>query len=109
MKVIDLCANEVVRMKMEDVFGYEGNCWKGFYRDLLVGSLDEINFKYEDIDRSVFVLGDGGDLLRLKDGRYINVCWRGDMCRVWEEDEYMCRRCDMVFDRKISVEELYED
>lgn len=109
MKVIDLCANEVVRMKMEDVFEYDGYCWKGFYNKLLDCSLDRINFKYEDIDRNVFVLDDGGDLIRLKDGRYMNVCWRGDVCRVWKEDEYMCKRYDMVFNKEISLDELYED
>lgn len=91
MKVLDMgYCNEkdmLSTRSVKDTFIYEGRSWKGYYYKMLFGSLDEINFKYEDIDRRYFIMEDGGELIVLKDGTILNVCWRGDMCRVWEEDD----------------------
>lgn len=90
MKVLDMCVcdeNEMVdKIKVKEFFG-EFGCisWREYFECLEEGSLDILSFNYEDIDRSVFVIDDGGELIRLKNGCYVNICWRGDCCRIWFE------------------------
>lgn len=89
MKIIDLCYVEeenVVSVKEEKEFFEEGS-FREYFRNMYRGSLDKIWFKFKDVDVDIFVYLDGGDMIRLKNGEYINVCWRGDMCRVWVEDD----------------------
>lgn len=89
MKVIDFCyCEEKDRVcKMEEKEFFEGGSFREYYKDMCRGSLDKIWFKFKDVDVDVFVYLDGGDMIRLKNGEYVNVCWRGDMCRVWVEDD----------------------
>ena len=89
MKVIDFCYVEEkdrVCVKEEREFFEEGS-FRNYFRDMCRGSLDKIWFSFKDVDVNVFVYLDGGDMIRLKNGEYVNVCWRGDMCRVWVEDD----------------------
>lgn len=94
MKVYDKCICDenkmVFRSSMEKVFEYEFGSWKDYYRSLEEGSLDILDFEYEDIDRRYFVIDDGGECIVLKDGSIINICWRGGMCRVWREEDEDC-------------------
>ena len=53
------------------------------------GSLDDLDFTFDDVVRNIVIIGDGGDYILLKDGRVFNVCWRGDCCRVWLEKDVM--------------------
>ena len=66
----------------EEVLDGMDECFKSLHDC----SLDKLWFDYKDINQKVFVMDDGGDILLLKDGSLVNVCWRGDQCRVWKED-----------------------
>ena len=90
MKVLDMCVcdenNMVFKSSVREFFEeFECRSWRDYYNYLKECSLDILSFNYEDIDRSVFVIDDGGELIRLKDGCYVEICWRGDCCRVWFE------------------------
>ena len=61
--------------------------WVGYWNAMQYGCLDDIEVNYDDIDRKVYVVSDGGELFRLKDGRWMNICWRGAACHIWEEDD----------------------
>lgn len=92
MKIIDLCCcdrNDAVYSVNARKFFADANYsnWRGYYNSLVEGSRGRINFQYDDIDRSVFVIDDGGDIIRLKDARYFAVCWRFGECAVWEIDD----------------------
>lgn len=103
MKILDLCIcdeNEMVYAKTEkEFFGYfecDGD-WKGYYKNLKAGSLDKISFTLKDVYKDVFVVDDGGELIRLKDGSYMRICWRGCACRVWpEKDEEFTEYLDSM-------------
>lgn len=88
MKVIDFCCCEKEDMvyKVSEKEFFDGGSFREYYENMVDGSLDEIWFKFEDVDKKLFVFLDGGDVIRLKNGKYVNVCWRGSMCRVWEVD-----------------------
>lgn len=85
--VIDMLACNKEEARREDYVEEVLGSWKHFYRELLNGSLDEINFDLQDIDQTIIYQTDDGEILRLKDGKYIETCWRGSMCRVWEVDD----------------------
>lgn len=108
MKVIDTIGGEVIRMSTKDVFEYEGGNWRGYYNSLKQCSLDTIDFNYEDINKQVFVIEDGGEIINLNDGRWMNVSWRGTACRVWEEeDEDKCGRLSLIA-KGADIDILYE-
>lgn len=89
VKVLDLCVvgeNNVSEYDEKELFEYEGKSWNRYIRNINDGNLDGVYLQKKDVDTSVFIIADGGELIRLKDGTYLNVCWRGDCCRVWEED-----------------------
>ena len=90
MKVIDFCYCEKEDMvyKISEEEFFDGGSFREYYEEMVYGSLDEIWFKFEDIDKGLFVILDGGDIIRLKNGKYVNVCWRGGMCRIWELDNW---------------------
>lgn len=76
-----------LRQSQEIYFEYSSpRSWSGYLDSVNFGNLDSMCFELSEIDKNVFIIDDGGELFRLKDGTYINVCWRGDTCRVWEED-----------------------
>lgn len=107
-KVIDTVGGEITRMSPRDVFGYEGGTWKEYYNSLNRCSLDRIDFNYEDINKQVFVIEDGGEMINLNDGRWMIVCWRGDACRVFEEeDEDKCGRLSLIA-KGADIDILYE-
>lgn len=90
MKVYDYCCDERFVISVKEFFEVNGcNNWKDYYELLDSCSLyeNEVYFEYEDIDRKVFVIDGGGELIRLKNGDFVNICWRGDVCRVWKEDD----------------------
>ena len=87
MKVtcIDLCF-----IKEEDMV-YEANednklDFKDTIEGIFSGSLDTLWFTKKDIDKRVFIMLDGGEMVLLKDGTLVNACFRGPFCRVWKED-----------------------
>ena len=90
MKILDLCSYEpdnIFEAKPRDMFEYSSPRSRSGYLDSVnSGNLDGMCFELSEIDKKVFIIDDGGELFRLKDGTYINVCLRGDVCRVWEED-----------------------
>ena len=90
MKVIVFCDCEKEDMVCEvsEKEFFDGGSFREYYENMVDGSLDEIWFKFEDVDKKLFVCLDGGDVIRLKNGKYVNVCWRGSMCRVWELDNW---------------------
>ena len=61
--------------------------WESYYEELEYGSLDDIWFDLADIDQNVYILDDGGEMIRLKDGTFVNIVFRGDSCHIWEEDD----------------------
>lgn len=90
MKKINLielnCCDEndmIKKVNVDEIF----DSWKEYYNEIVSGSLDTIEFKYKDIDKSVFYVDDGGELIRLINGSYYNICWRCECCRVWIEDD----------------------
>ena len=106
MKIIDMCiCEEGKKVYKEDArrFMEEWKGWRGYYNTLLWGSVDEIWFMFEDIDRSVFIVEDGGEVIRLKSGEYVNVCWRGLRCRVWSmwDDHEATKVYDELRKRKV--------
>lgn len=83
--IINLCScdeNKVSKMdlEMEEEFKIELD-------EIFECSLDELDFEKKDINKKFWILDDGGDMIVLKDGRIINVCFRYGMCRIWEEDD----------------------
>lgn len=91
VKVLDLCVVDEDQMVDEqdekELFTYEGGNFKRYIEQVNMCNLDDEVFDQDEIDKSVFVVDDGGELFRTKDGRYYEVCWRGDDCRVWQEDD----------------------
>lgn len=92
IKILDLCVvnedNNIWYADPEEIFEYEEpRSWKGYIDRLNNCNLDNLTFNLDNIDTSVFIIDDGGELFRTNDGVYYEVCWRGDMCRVWEEDD----------------------
>lgn len=87
VKVLDmLCVDEndmIYKEREDELFGG----WRNYICEIKLGSIDDIDFVYEDVDKSVFIIEDGGELIRLKNGKYVNICWRFSMCRVWYEDD----------------------
>lgn len=85
--VLDKCVvnedNSVYNMTEDELFG----SFEDYIESVNKGNLDGKYFDIGDVDTSVFIIDDGGELFRLKDGTYINVCWRGGQCRVWPEDD----------------------
>lgn len=86
--VFDKCIvddnDAVSKYDPEELFGAS---FPEYIEDVNDGNLDHEHFNIEDVDTSVFIIDDGGELFRLKNGTYINVCWRGSYCRVWPEDD----------------------
>lgn len=86
MKIKVLCLDYIdPEVEVRDEYELDEDGWEGFYYLIEHGCLDDIKINYEDIDKSVFVTSDGGDLFRLKDGRWMNICCRGLSCHIWEE------------------------
>lgn len=90
MKIIDFCyCEEKDRVyKVSEKEFFDGGNYREYYENMVEGSLDKIWFKFEEVDKNLFVILDGGDIIRLKNGKYVNVCWRGSKCRVWELDNW---------------------
>lgn len=102
MKIINLCCcdknDAVYKVSAREFFkDAEYGNWRGYYESLVEGSNDNVEFEFDEIDRSLFVLDDGGDIIRLKDGRYYEVCWRFGECIVWLVDD---------FEKEIDLNEL---
>lgn len=100
VKVLDMQVcdeNDMIFMMNDDeLFGG----WKEYYSNIKVGCGKELDFVYKDIDKKVFIIDDGGELIRLKNGEYVNICWRGDMCAVWyEKDEDMIK----FYNEKLNI------
>ena len=74
----------VEKMTEEDLFGQS---FSEYIENVKSCSLDDVQFNVDDIDTSVFIIEDGGELFKTKSGDYINVCWRFGRCRVWVEDD----------------------
>ena len=93
IKVIDLCVCDecdlldlVNEKDFWDNMGFDN--WLDYYESLCECSLDMIDFNIEDIEKDIFVIDDGGELIRLKSGIYMCICWRGEECRVWRCEDY---------------------
>ena len=82
--LIDLCYEDgnirERNLEMDEEFIYS-------IKSSLRGCLDKVSFKEKDIDKRYMIIGDGGDFFKLKDGRIFNVCIRGQISRIWEEDD----------------------
>ena len=72
--VLDKCVvnedNSVYNMTEDELFG----SFEDYIESVNKGNLDGKYFDIGDVDTSVFIIDDGGELFRLKDGTYINVC-----------------------------------
>ena len=102
MKIIDLCCcdrNEAVyNVNARQFFAdTEYGNWRGYYNSLVEGSRDTIEFEFDEIDRRVFIIDDGGEIVRLRDGRYFEICWRFGECAIWLVDD---------FEKEIDLNEL---
>ena len=86
VNVLDTAAvnPSVEKMTEEDLFGQS---FAEYIDNVNSCSLDDVQLNTDDIDTSVFIIEDGGELFRTKSGNYINVCWRFGRCRVWVEDD----------------------
>lgn len=49
-------------------------------------TFEPLEFERKDVNENVFIIGDGGDLIMLKNGILVNVCFRGCECSTWKED-----------------------
>lgn len=85
--VLDKCVvdenKSVYNMTEDELIG----SFEDYIESVNQGNLDNKHFDIGEVDTSVFIIDDGGELFRLKDGTYINVCWRGGQCRIWPEDD----------------------
>ena len=104
--ILDLCVCDedykTYTAPENEVFEYnEPHTWAGYISSINASNLDGVYFPLSNIDKTIFIIDDGGELFRLKTGAYMNVCWRGSMCRVWVEDDE-----DRIkyFNEKLSVE-----
>lgn len=86
MKILDLNSVDL-NVEVWDEYELNEDGWKGYWEDIKMGCLDRIGFSYKDIDKKVYVAGDGGELFRLKDGTWMNICWRFGECRIWVEED----------------------
>lgn len=86
MKVLYL-DSENLDVEVWDEHELSEDGWVGYWNTMQDGCLDDIEINYDDIDKKVYVASDGGELFRLKDGRWMNICWRGPSCHIWEEDD----------------------
>ena len=85
VKTVELCAIPVdVELRDDDEL-FDG--WSSYIQELNKCNLDGIKLSKSEVDLNVFVIDDGGELIRLRNGEYYNVCWRGSLCRVWREDD----------------------
>ena len=95
IKVIDLLCDfdesDLMRLIDEKDFWDSMGCdnWLDYYESLCECSLDMIDFNIDDIEKDVFVIDDGVEIIKLKSECYMCVCWRDEVCRVWkcEDDE----------------------
>lgn len=93
MKIKYYCAldeeeNRLTEREESEFFqDFEGGNFKAYYDFVLKYCLypEEVDFKFEEIDTSVYIELDGGEMIRLKTGEYVNICWRYNSCRVWRE------------------------
>lgn len=65
---------------------FEGG-WKDYYYEMEFGCLDRRVPSYRNIDRSIYVVSDGGEFFRLKTGGWYNICWRCSTCHIWKEED----------------------
>ena len=87
IKVVDLCSvEEEEKVYYDDIENVIGS-WKEYFNELKTCSIDEIDFELKDILKSVFIIDDGSEIIRLKNLCFVNVCWRGSICRCWIEDD----------------------
>ena len=85
--VIDLCCvNESDMVQHQSPLDIIGS-WVDYYESLCIGSLDGVWFDLDDIDQRLFIIDDGGEMIRLKDGSFVNIVFRGGQCRMFEEDD----------------------
>lgn len=86
MKVIEYYGDNVYKDNAKNVFEYDGGSWRGFYNELekTVMYLSDLDFKFEDLDRSMIVVMDDGYIMRLNNGEYRSVCFRCNSCRIWK-------------------------
>lgn len=73
VNVLDTAAvnPSVEKMTEEDLFGQS---FSEYIENVKSCSLDDVELNVNDIDTSVFIIDDGGELFRTKSGDYINVC-----------------------------------
>ena len=73
--VLDKCvvddSKAVSKERTEDILG---GSFEDYIERFNECNLDDFNFDINDIDTSVFIIDDGGELFRTKNGDYINVC-----------------------------------
>jgi len=61
--------------------------WALFIKKLNDGNLDGYRLNKDKIDLTIYFIDDiSGEVIRLRNGIYLNVDWRGDVCRVWREE-----------------------
>lgn len=85
--VIELnCVNESDMVSLTSPEEYIGN-WKDYYDSIDYNSMDDVWFDFNDIDQSLFIIDDGGEMIRLKDSTLVNIVFRGDSCRLWKEHD----------------------
>lgn len=90
IKLLDLCIcgeDNIDIVDSKEMFEEYNGRWDNYIRSVNNCNIDGEWFVLSDVDKNVFILDDGGELFRLKDGYYVTVCWRGDCCRVWYEDD----------------------
>lgn len=99
MYIWDVLENRTRKMSAKEFFDFNGGSWRSYYRDLVRGSfLNEVYFQFEEIEKSIAVLEEDGEILKLKNGDWVHVCWRGEQCRIWkEQDEEVCGELDLHF------------
>lgn len=98
IKSFDVMENEVKEVEEKVLFEDYENGWESKLDEIFTNSIDKIDFKREDVDRSVYVILEDGEMLRLKDGRWFVVCYSILGCKVWEEDEEFVLEFDKMFE-----------
>ena len=67
MYIWDVLENRTRKMSTKEFFDFNGGSWRSYYRDLVRGSfLNEVYFKFEEIEKSIAVLEEDGEILKLK-------------------------------------------
>lgn len=109
-KKVDIFKNE---KDFEDFTGFN---FRTYYKLLKKYCIDEIDFDYKDIDKTIFIIDDGCAYIRIVreyDNDYYAVFWRSDTCHILRLDRSFVEDEDTIceieyFEKRYVFGEEYD-